>query len=58
MNIFFHVPEIDFIRLRHKLAVVIVSEGSVLRVPERPDSALLIQDHGELSSTRHLGLNY
>jgi hypothetical protein len=48
------VPELHLVGLLHELAVVVVAEGAVLGVPERPDAPLLVQQHGELGSAPHL----
>jgi hypothetical protein len=48
------VPELHLVGLLHELAVVVVAEGAVLGVPERPDATLLVQQHGELGSAPNL----
>ncbi len=48
------VPELHLVGLLHELAVVVVAEGAVLGVSERPDAPLLVQQHRELSSATDL----
>jgi hypothetical protein len=48
------VPELHLVGLLHELAVVVVAEGAVLGVPERPDATLFVQQHRELGSAPNL----
>jgi hypothetical protein len=48
------VPELHLVGLLHELAVVVVAQGAVLGVPERPDATLLVQQHRELGSAPNL----
>jgi hypothetical protein len=48
------VPELHLVGLLHELAVIVMAEGAVLGVPERPDATLLVQQHRELGSATNL----